>query len=61
MGFTIATLFAAFSFLTLPSFDTWIQTYNKTYQNKTDYIYRQNIYLSNLVKISNHNLYNSIK
>jgi cathepsin L len=55
MGFSLATLAAAFSFLTLPSFDSWSQTYNKSYLNSSEYLYRQNIYLSNLVKISKHN------
>jgi len=55
MGFGLTSLSAAFTFLSLPPFDTWINTYNKTYTNISEYNYRQNIYLSNLIKISQHN------
>ena len=42
-------------FFTLPSFDNWVHTYNKTYVSLSEYNIRQSIYLSNLVKISKHN------
>ena len=58
MVFGLSTLTAALTFLTLPSFDTWIHSYNRTYPNSSEYNYRQNIYLSNLVKISQHNSQN---
>ena len=55
MVFGLSTFAAALGFLSLPSFNTWINTYNKSYLNENEYVYRQSIYLSNLVKISVHN------
>jgi len=58
MVFGLSTLTAAFTFLSLPTFNSWIKTYNKSYLNQSDYIDRQSIYLSNLIKISRHNAEN---
>jgi C1A family cysteine protease len=55
MVFGLSTLVAAFSFLSLPSFDSWTKTYNKSYSNYSEYNNRHIIYTSNLLKISEHN------
>ena len=55
MVFGFTSLLATFAFFSLPSFDKWIQSYNRSYETHQEYMFRQNIYLSNLVKISKHN------
>ena len=55
MVFGLSTFAAAFAFLSLPSFNTWTHTYNRSYSTENEYMHRQSIYLSNLVKISQHN------
>ena len=55
MVFGLATLAAAFSFLSLPSFESWVITYNRTYPTTTEFNIRRSIYLHNLIKIAQHN------
>ena len=55
MVFGLSTLAAAFAFLSLPSFESWTNSYNKTYSNSSDYYYRQSVFMTNLVKIAQHN------
>jgi C1A family cysteine protease len=58
MVFGLSTLSAAITFLSLPSFDKWAFTFNKSYTNMSEYNSRHAIYISNLVKISKHNAEN---
>jgi len=55
MVFGLSTLAAAFAFLSLPSFESWINMYNISYPTITEYNIRQSIYLKNLIKIAQHN------
>jgi C1A family cysteine protease len=55
MVFGLSTLAAAFAFLSLPSFESWINMYNVSYPTITEYNIRQSIYLKNLIKIAQHN------
>jgi len=55
----LSSLSSIFVFLSLPSFTSWIQTYNRSYSSLSEYNYRENIYLSNLIKISKHNSNNN--
>ena len=55
MVFGLSTIVAALSFLSLPSFSSWIKTYNKSYSNYSEYNDRHILYTSNLLKISKHN------
>jgi len=55
MGFGLASLSAAFTFLQLPTFTTWTKMYNRSYENVSEYSLRENVYLMNLIKISQHN------
>jgi len=55
MGFGISTISSALAFFYLPSFQIWVYRYNKSYANTSEYNSRQNIYLSNLGKITRHN------
>jgi len=45
----------AIALLSLPSFETWMQQYNKTYLNITDYNTHRNVYTNNVRKIALHN------
>jgi len=51
----ILNIIKTFIFFSLPTFDQWIVKNNKIYMNLSDYNHRQNIYLANLITISNHN------
>jgi hypothetical protein len=51
----ILNIIKTFIFFSLPTFDQWIVKNNKIYMSLSDYNYRQNIYLTNLITISNHN------
>jgi len=55
MVFGLSTLAAAFAFLSLPSFESWINMYNVSYPTITEFNIRQSIYLKNLIKIAQHN------
>lgn len=55
MAFGLSTLAAAFAFLSLPSFELWASTYNRTYPTISEFNIRQSIYLQNLIKIAQHN------
>jgi len=55
MVFGYSILVAALSFLSLPTFDSWTRTYNKSYSNFSEYNNRHVIYTSNLLKIAKHN------
>ena len=55
MAFGLSTLAAAFAFLSLPSFESWVNTYNRTYPTMSEFNIRQSIYLNNLIKIAQHN------
>jgi C1A family cysteine protease len=51
----LTTITASLLFLSLPSFTTWTQRFNKTYIDYNEYNLRSSIYLQNLIRIAQHN------